>query len=66
MARQPQLTAAQFFALEAQSGRDLLRAFQEDLEERPARKTPEQRKATREANRKYELWHKGCTTKAVL
>jgi hypothetical protein len=44
------------------SGRELLRAFQSDLEERKARKTrktPEERKAAREANRKYELWRKG-------
>lgn len=42
-----------------QSGRDLLRAFQEDLEERPARKTAAERKAARMANAKYEAWRKG-------
>ena len=42
-----------------QSGRELLRAFQEDLEERPARKTAAERKAARVANAKYEAWRKG-------
>lgn len=38
---------------------ELLHAFQEDLEERPARKTVAERKAARVANAKYELWRKG-------
>ena len=42
-----------------QSGRELLQAFQEDLEERPARKTAADRKAARVANQEYEAWRKG-------
>lgn len=41
------------------SGLELLRAFQEDLEERPARRTVAEYKAARQAERKYEEWRKG-------
>ncbi len=41
------------------SGLQLLRAFQEDLEERPARRTVAQIKAARESARKYQEWREG-------
>ncbi len=39
-----------------ESGKELLRAFEEDLEERPARRTTEQRRAARQAAKEYEIW----------